>query len=336
MNWSPAPLPAFAVSDEWLGRIYRKSKAFDFIEALGVVPSRPAQGAWPRGLKGEATPFRSQSVQSCIEGLTSADADVRRAAAWALVEMGRDAAPATEALAAQLDDEQVRMPALRALEAIGPAAIAAVPRIRKLFKHEDAYVRLGAAFALGGIGAPWKAQWLRDHDRIDSADQEAAAVGALSPPQRQAVAEAVVEGSADDVHWVAKAAVEGLVRLGPAARPALPLAIELLDRPQDNWSWEADTVRKVLAAIGPEAAATVPKLVRTLADEKHRTPRNELLALAAIGPAAHVAIPVIEEYLKREPPHLVTRHSSPLTSSPLTSSLLICVHPCASVVPLLP
>ena len=276
-----------------------KSKAFDFIEQLGVAPARPAEGAWPRGLKDEAGLFRGRSVRDCIEGLSGADAAVRRSAAWALASMGRDAAPATGTLAKLLGDELVRMPALRALETIGPQAFAAVPRIRKLLAHEDAYVRLGAVFALGGIGTPWKAEWLRDHGRIESAEKEAAAVRPLSPPQIQAVAEALEEGFADDVFWVAKAASQGLVRMGPAARPALTLAIELLDRPQDNWAWEADTVRMVIAAIGPEAATAAPKLIAKLESETGRSGRGELMALAAIGPSVHAASPVIEKYIER-------------------------------------
>ena len=276
-----------------------KSKAFDYIERLGVVPARPAEGAWPRGVKDEARAFRGQSVQNCIEGLTNSDAAVRRSAAWALVEMGREAAPATGDLAATLGDEQVRMPALRALEAIGPEAFAAVPQIRKLLGHEDAYVRMGAVFALGGIGAPWKAQWLRDHNRFEDADKEAATVRPLAPSQLQAVAEALVEGFEDDVLWVAKAATEGLVRMGPAARPALSLAIDLLDRPNDNWAWEAGTVRMVIAAIGPEAVAAAPKLIDKLEGETGRSGRDELMALAAIGPSVHAAIPVIEKYIER-------------------------------------
>ena len=278
-----------------------KSQAYDYIEQLGVVPPQPSRSAWPAGIKDEARPFREQSVTACIQGLSSTDAARRRAAAWALSERGRAAAPATAALSAQLDDERVRIPALRALEAIGPQAVGAVPRIRALLAHDDAYVRLGATFALGGIAAPWKAGWLRDHNRFAAADREAAVVQALAPDALQTVAESLVDAFRDDVHWVAKAATEGFKRMGPAAHPALPAAIELLDRADDNWHWEADTVRKVIAAIGPAAAPAVPKLTRFIEDPNHRTPLNELLALAAIGPAASAAIPAIETLLTRQP-----------------------------------
>ena len=277
-----------------------KSKVFDLVEELGVTPAKPSEQAWRGGLKDEARAFRGESIQTCIDGLASDDTGQRRSAAWALGEMRLKAASATAALAAQLDDDQVRMPALRSLEAIGPQAFAAVPRIRKLLEHEDAYVRLGAAFALGGIAAPWRAEWLREYNRFESAAHEAAAVQPLSPSQSETVAEALVKGFEDDAHWVSKAAVQGLKRMGPRAKPALTTAIEFLDRPQDNWAWESDTVRKVIAAIGPQAAAAVPKLIRNLENESYTRPFDELLAMAAIGPAAKTAIPVIEEFIKRE------------------------------------
>lgn len=88
--------------------------------------------------------------------------------------------------------------------------------------------------------------------------------------------------------------------MGPTAKPALSTAIEFLDRPSDNWHWEADTVRKVIAAIGPEAVAAVPKLIRNIDNESYTNPIDALLALAAIGPSANAAIPVIEDFVKRE------------------------------------
>ena len=70
---------------------------------------------------------RAGCLEVCMEGLASEDSAKRRAAAWALFEMGPAAAPATELLAEQLEDPEVRMPALRALEAIGADAYPAVP-----------------------------------------------------------------------------------------------------------------------------------------------------------------------------------------------------------------
>ena len=44
----------------------------------------------------------------------------------------------------------------------------------------------------------------------------------------------------------------------------------------------------------------VPKLIRNLNKESYTRPRDELRAWAAIGPSANAAIPVIEDFVKRE------------------------------------
>ena len=268
-----------------------KSKAADYIERLGpVVAEEPDPGLalakkWPRGLKDEGKLFRSESVRKCMDGLNDADYHVRRAAAWALYEKGAAAAPAARLLAAQLKDAEVRMPALRALEAIGPEAYAVVPEIRKLLLHRDAYIRLGATYALGGIAgaAPWLAQ------------DEAEPAKRLSPAQVKTVAEALRLPFADDKHWVARPAACALARMGAAAEPALPEAIELLNRPYNLYTWgDPGMVRRVIAAIGPEAAPAVPALLRIVKDKKGDAP-TEIKALAAIGPAAEEAVPVLDK-----------------------------------------
>jgi len=284
-----------------------KAKAADYIERLGVVPPQPAEVKWLSGLKDEAKLFRGKSMAECMTGLGSPDVSQRRAAAWALYEMGAEAAAATELLAGQLQVDEVRMPALRALEMIGPQAYAAVSEIEKLFSHGDSFVRLGAAFALGGIGAPWKEKWYRDHGAHDRAEREASRMKPLSPSQMKTVAEALRKGFRDDAHRVARAAGEGLVRMGPAARPALQDAIELLDRPHDNWIWDAgDVVRKIISSIGPEARDAVPKLVKIVETKTGSSKRaiDDVLALAHIRESAAAAVGALENYAeKEEKPH---------------------------------
>ena len=129
-----------------------RSKAADYIERLGSVSEEDLNAAPVTTLRDEAKPFRRKSVRQCIKGLSHRDWRVRRSAAWALFEMGPAAAPATASLADLLDDPQVRIPALRALEAIGPDAYTAVPQVASLLAHPDAYVRIGATYALGAIG----------------------------------------------------------------------------------------------------------------------------------------------------------------------------------------
>jgi len=258
-----------------------KSKAADYIEKLGVVPEGTIEIAPPAGLKDEGKLFRGKSLEACMRGLESDDRSVRRAAAWGLHEMGPAAAAATDLLAQQLEDREVRMPALRALEAIGPKAFAAASRISALFSHEDGYVRLGATYALAGIGAPWPAEG------------EAAPVEKATVSQMEAIAEMLRAPLMDKLYWIPVPAGEALARMGPAAKPALPEAIKLLDRPYAQWIWqEPGVVRRIIAAIGPEAGAAVPKLIR-IVNKKKGDAVQDMLALAAIGEPARKAVPVL-------------------------------------------
>ena len=78
---------------------------------------------------------------------------VRRSAASALYERGPQAAAGVGALAKLLDDPDVRILALRALEAIGIEAAPAAPRVAALLSHADPFVRLAATAALGQMGS---------------------------------------------------------------------------------------------------------------------------------------------------------------------------------------
>ena len=81
--------------------------------------------------------------------------------------MGPAAAPAVPALAELLSDPDVRIPALRALEAVGRDAYPAAKEVGALCTDPDGFVRLGAVFTLGAMGStPPKVPWLTEHQRI--------------------------------------------------------------------------------------------------------------------------------------------------------------------------
>lgn len=198
-----------------------RAKAADYIQRLGPVREDQIPRRRVTGLKDEAALFRGKSVEQCLEGLRSPDASVRRAAAWALFERGPEAAAATQALANALADPEVRMPALRALEAIGPAIYyPATPKIAALLRHPDGFVRLGATFVLGAIGPT------------------------AVEPLRVALK--------DDFPPVAYEAGKALARLGPVAEAALPEAMELLGRPSRSpGSTYYGAALMLIDALGP-------------------------------------------------------------------------------------
>ncbi|HAA68140.1 MAG TPA: hypothetical protein DCE55_03265, partial [Planctomycetaceae bacterium] len=183
----------------------------------------------------------------------------------------------TEPLAQALEDPDLRVPALRALEAIGPAAAPAIPKIAALLKHPDFYLRIGAILSLGEIGCPLRPR-TRSGLRIPS--QSAAQV--VAP-----LAVALSDERASLVHMAA----ELLAALGTRAQIAVPKAIVLLR--------DTDPTRRaaglgLITDLGPQARTAVP----TLLELQNSWDARHLRALAAIGPAAHGAIDALEQYAR--------------------------------------
>ncbi len=265
-----------------------RATAADYIEKLGPIVDRKERRTG-RGLKDEAAAFRGKSVKRCIAGLRGSDVSKRRAAAWALYELGPQAAKATPALISLLDDPEVRFPALHALEAIGPDAYPAATKIASLLSHPDAVVRQGATFALAGIARP--RNWDEDFNGYALEDVSPYA-HVVVPALRQALRD-----SHQDIVWIAG---YGLSRCGEAAAPALSDAMKLVaGKPHDN----VGAATRALAGMGPAAAAAVPLLVEHYTAAKAKD-RYVTLALAAIGPAASDAVAVLERYRTPQNSHL--------------------------------
>lgn len=265
-----------------------RATAADYIQKLGPVADQPEQGV-VRRLKDEAATFRSKTVDQCVAGLDGADVSQRRAAAWALAELGSRAAPATLALARLLDDSEVRFPALHALEAIGPDAYPAAPPIASLLSHPDAFVRLGATFALAGIARP--RNW--DSDVHGYAPEDVSPYAhTVMQPLRQALRD-----EHEDVRWIA---AYGLFRCGAAAAPTLPAAIKMANGEIGD---QRAAGLRVLCGLGPAAAEAVPLLIKSY-DAAKGEDRAVTWTLAAIGPAASDAVEVLEQYRTPENPYL--------------------------------
>ncbi len=257
-----------------------RATAADYIQKLGPVADREKPQPVTH-LKDEAATFRGKSVKQCVAGLDGADVSQRRAAAWALFELGPQAAEATPSLVALLDDPEVRIPVLRVLEAIGPAAYPAAPKAASLLSHPDDFVRLSATFALAGIARP--RTWDDDVKGYAPEDVSPYAHTVVSP-LRQALRD--LNGQ------ILMAAAFGLFRCGAAAAQVLLDAMKLVES-KDGYEREAGL--RVLSGMGPAAADAVPLLIEAYAAAEGE---DSLVArtLAAIGPAASDAVAVLEQY----------------------------------------
>jgi HEAT repeat protein len=262
-----------------------RAKAAGYIVKLGPVPESKISPRSAPHMKDEAALFRDRSTSECIQGLASTDMSNRRGAAWSLFERGPEAIAALDVLIGLLDDPEVCIPAMRAIENIGPKAYPAIPKISTLLRNPDSFVRLGAAFTLGAMGSP---------------PTQDAVMGLVlgSPPPKESLSavEPLRLAVADDYPSAAFAVGKALSGFGAAAAPALPEAIKLLNHSDWNYWWSA---LKIIAAVGPEAAPAVPNLIELYESKKGAAP-YEAITLAAIGPAASKAIPVLEKYAGKD------------------------------------
>ncbi|RMF92114.1 MAG: HEAT repeat domain-containing protein [Planctomycetota bacterium] len=182
---------------------------------------------------------------------------LRRAAAYALGDFGPEAAPAVEALAEALNDEDpsVRSEILFALGAIGPDAKPALPAVRKALKDRDMNVRYAACYAICRMGteaADAKNDLLACIGGADSFLEFAASCAlAHSVPNDDNVAKLVlpqlVERLDSNIPGVREEALRALASLKAKAAPAKSAVQKLVDDPNPAVRQAA---REALAAIG--------------------------------------------------------------------------------------
>lgn len=160
--------------------------------------------------------------------------ELRVEAAYTLGQIGPAAAPATDALAKLVADENLHVAteAILALGRIGPAAKSAVPALCTAFENEGEKNTHAIIFALGNIGPEAAAAEPIVLKAMQSKDKALAVIAArtfmeIQPPSSssEAAAKAVpvlVAGLDDPLPETRKAAADSLAALGPLAREAIP------------------------------------------------------------------------------------------------------------------
>ena len=141
----------------------------------------------------EGEPYADRTVAEAVAALQQGSEAEQRAAATALILKevdDDDVTTVTAALVDVLDQAAVRLPALRAIAALGPRAAAATVAVERQLAAEDPIVRCAAIMALGAIGS----------DAVD------ALAVALDDPFLENIGRAA----------------ECLSRIGPDARAAIP------------------------------------------------------------------------------------------------------------------
>lgn len=192
--------------------------------------------------------------------------------------------------------ESTRLEAIDQLTLLGEKATAAAGPLAELLEDEAPRVRAHAAAALGRIGS-----------------------------KAQPVIESLMRASFDDESVVRREAVEALQRIQPGSEVTLPLLAKLLEDTDPAVTVRAlDTIADLgkralplvsealknektaywaclaVSEIGPDAAELVDLLLGLVEGDDPGVKREAILALAAIGPAAVAAVPVLGRTLEDE------------------------------------
>jgi len=281
----------------------------------------------------------ADAVPVLAEALLGEDRSAHAAVALALFRTSESGETALFTLVALLDEDagaELRLEAVEALAAIGPAAAPAVAGLVVALKDKEANVRAASASALGKIGPGAKrasralGDALRDGD-AEVRRQSAGALGEVGPAAAGGVP-ALLRGIDGDDAELTRLCVQALGLIGPETKtimPALEAQLksanrgvrEAAIRAVGNMGAEAkravsglmnvvvveqhEELRKAaldaLASLGEEA---VPDVAKALKDERTAARLQACAILARIGPAAKKAAPALTAALKDKSPEV--------------------------------
>jgi hypothetical protein len=215
-------------------------------------------------LAGAADDDRGAEAAVLARQLHRGDTASRRAAALALTRL--DAAGLAELVKAAEGDGVAAELALEALANMGPVrARSGLPAARRALGHKESAVRFQAAWAVFKLGG----------------DPKAALV-------------ALGRGVRDPDRDVARAALEVIDRLGPAAKDAIPDLIVVL-KGRDPFLRQA-----AMVSLGRMGAAAAKPLAAVLDNDEPAVRRAAAIALGRIGPPARAAAFALQARLDRE------------------------------------
>ncbi len=233
------------------------------------------------------------TVDGLSDALRSQKPNVRAAAAKVLRQMGHEAKPAMQSLAAVLQDDVrwVRWYAADALGNLEADAAAAVDALLAVAGHEDHYTRRRAITALGRIGPAAKAAV----PLLQTVEQE--------DPDRTVRRAAVLARHQIDIEAIAAAAIanaEGEV-------------LEQIEKLSEGDEYQRVAAAKALSQMGPRAGRATPVLARALADPNKWVREAAAEALGALGREARNYTPLLQKRLTDEEPEVRTAAEEALT-----------------------
>jgi hypothetical protein len=259
-----------------------------------------------------------------------ADKDLRGDAARALERIGPPAVDFAAGLLEDLDaaTDARRFFGARALGSIGRDDPVVIDGLLRRVRFGPVAVRSGAAEALGHAGPPLAGRLDVAIDLLLGASYTPelmyAAISALSSvgrnsesalsrvlelagprPQRRRTSEDFPDHEYDEVMMERGVAIDALRHFIRFADRVVPVLVDSLDSFEEydpDWGYDGEHGRvcAALASFGPRAVPAVPRLVRYLEEwaarpiDEREWPKDVFGLLAAIGPPAAAALPVLE------------------------------------------
>lgn len=232
--------------------------------------------------------------------------DTRVRAAYQLIRFGPDAKMAlpalTDAAANQSASYSVREAVRRAQEAIRQPTVADIPTLINKLRDNNAQIRVQAAYDLELIGVDAKpafASLLVALKDPESRVRYFAALALTKLIDTQSDAGPLIVPFIDllkdpdrTVRWQA---VNGLEKMGPPARAAVPALTALLsDEAEDVCVYAA----RALKSIGWDSEITTTTLIKLLKDPNTRIRHSAANALSRVEGASSIAMSVLMEDLK--------------------------------------
>lgn len=260
-----------------------------------------------------AARFGPAGIPKLIAVMRSDSPVLRMRAADAIFWMEHPAKEAVPDLVSLLGDKVpgVRQRAARALQHMGREAAPATSRLIELMNDPDEKVRYRVICALGGIGSTNEEVLPALNRAIHAADADtrSAAFWALRTmrPRTPAVESALVEAIADHDEFVQKLDAAELGELGRSLPMVIPALVRVAEK---NLSWE---VASGFGAIGPDAAAAVPLLIKGLKSTDAEVRLAAARSLGQIGPGAAGAIPALSEMAESRDLRLIIEADYALT-----------------------
>lgn len=198
---------------------------------------------------------------------------------------------------------ELRREAVKAIAALGPGAVSAVPALVRATRDENAEVRFWAVEGLRKIGAPAAREGgpaltvvLADDVRPN---QEAArrALEAMGPEALPVVLPSLKSPDA----WVRGNAAEVAGMIAAGRGDAVKALTPLL---KDDSLWVRASAAWAIGRVGPKAKGAARPMVEALSEELRRDPslatagqrlrvENLVYGLGRLGPAASAAIPLL-------------------------------------------